>query len=239
MRDPVRLIHSSELAPWERELLQSAREETPEGASLRTLLACLPPEAVLTHDGALGRGDNQPPSAELAPRTAAPNALPLGKAALSLKTVLTVTFGFGLTGAIGWATLNSNAAPPSAAPRTDTTALPASIPTDPPGIGAAEAHPRKTAPYSSERATPPVPVQPSPNAQDPDTTRRAATAEPASSLTDEVQALEQVRRTLRAGDQAEARILLNEYRTRFPQGALGPEARALEESVQTTSLPRP
>lgn len=226
MTDPIRLVASGDLSPFEYELLESARLERPDARLAAVLLA---------GTGVLGAL----PAPELLEASLHPSA-GVGWSRLGL---LRVVAGVGLGGALtaGW--LATRPAPPGEEVCAGRECAPEQAsPASPPVSSGPSAAPAEAA--SSFSVAPVVPAESlveeraAPESRKPAVLKRSATegtpkaAAMPSSLTEEIAALEPARVALRSGDASLALRVLARYHARFPSGVLRPEAEALSAQAR-------
>ena len=206
MSDPSRLLEGD--AELERSLLRAWHRRQPSEAARRKTLAALEAGALLAAGGV---------GVSMAPKAAVVSSS-------LLKWLGIVTGVVATAGAIGYATqrgrtietgqVSLTAPVVSAAPRSPTVG-----PTVPPVQSTASAV--AEAPAAPLTPAPAVTVAPGPVAAP---SKAAGAAAPASSLNDEVVAIDQARRALTAGNAATALQLVDAYDARYPGGALAEES---------------
>lgn len=231
MTDPIRLVESGDLSPFENELLESARLEKPDARLSAILLSGIGAPVAL-------------PAPELLEASMRPSAaIGWSRAAL-----LRVVAGVGLGGALtaGWLVTRSApeggevcAGPACAHEQVAPLSAPVNLPSTSPAVEAPaveapaslSAVERVHASSSEEEAPPETPTAAPAKRPKSASSVKASPAAP-STLTEEIAALEPARVALRSGDASLALRVLARYHARFPSGVLRPEAEALQAQAR-------
>lgn len=226
MTDPIRLVESGDLSPFENELLESARLEKPDARLSAILLSGIGAPVAL-------------PAPELLEASMRPSAaIGWSRAAL-----LRVVAGVGLGGALtaGWLVTRSApeggevcAGPACAHEQVAPLSAPVNLPSTSPAVEAPaslSAVERVDASSSEEEAPPETPTAAPAKRPKSASSVKASPAAP-STLTEEIAALEPARVALRSGDASLALRVLARYHARFPSGVLRPEAEALQAQAR-------
>ncbi len=225
MTDPIRLVESGDLSPFEHELLESARFEQPDARLTAILLAgtgapvALPASGLLEASMRPGAGIGWSRAMLLRAIT----GVGLG-GALTVGLLVARSTPEGDEGCAGQVCAQEPVAP--ASPRSGS--QPSATPVE---ASRFNAPPEITVASPTEEVAPPevqkaAPLKRSSGAS-------SSKVNPAqSTLTEEIAALEPARVALRSGDTSLALRVLARYHARFPTGVLRPEAEALSAQAR-------